>query len=266
MKINTLLASGLLFLSWQLLTGAKTDPNNPPTGKTGAPGETTCQQSGCHNGGSFTGTVTITGVPDTILPNTTYPITLKNASNATRGGFELTCLDNANAKCGTLSSATGVSIGTGSASKQYARQSSPKTLSGGAASWTFNWKSPATASGNLAKFYFVTLCANGNGGTSGDNVLTGTKQVVFAPVSGTEETKLAESIKVFPVPANDVLNIHLPDQKNGALSLFDMAGRQVLNTQLETVNTLNISQLPAGRYLARIQVGKIFATKAVVVE
>jgi hypothetical protein len=266
MKINTLLASGLLFVAWQMLTGAKIDPNNPPTGKTGAPGETTCQQSGCHGGGSFAGTVTITGVPDTVLPNTTYPITLKNTSNATRAGFELTCLDNANAKCGTLTSAAGVSIGTGAASKQYARQSAPKTLSGGAASWTFNWKSPAAASGNVAKFYFVSLCANGNGGTSGDNVLTGTKQVVLATPSGTEETKLAESIKVFPVPAKDVMNIQLPDQKIGALSLFDMAGHQVLSAQLETANTLNISQLPAGRYLARIQVGKTFATKAIIVQ
>lgn len=266
MKFNTLLASVLLFVAWQILTGSMRNPNNPPTGKTGAPGETTCAQSGCHSGGSYTGTVMISGVPDTVVPNQSYTITVTNASNAEKAGFQLTCLDNANAKCGTLSSAAGVSIGTGSASKQYARQSAPKNLSGGTASWSFVWQAPATASGDHAKFYFTSLCANGNGGKTGDNVLTGIKEVALRTVSGTDETSLAAAIHVFPVPANDVLNIQLPDQKNGALALFDMAGRQVLNAQLESSNSLNISKLPAGRYLARIQVGKVVATKDIIVE
>ena len=39
---------------------AKNDPKNPPVARTGAPGETTCQASDCHRGGSFVGTVTWT--------------------------------------------------------------------------------------------------------------------------------------------------------------------------------------------------------------
>lgn len=85
------------------------DPNNPPTARTGAPGETTCGASGCHSGGTYTGSVTISGVPDTIVANQSYTVNLTNTSNAIRAGFELTCLDNSNAKCGTLSTGSGTS-------------------------------------------------------------------------------------------------------------------------------------------------------------
>ncbi|HND89426.1 MAG TPA: hypothetical protein PK971_13920, partial [Saprospiraceae bacterium] len=87
MSFRTTIACLSLFGLWLLLINSQTDPNNPPTARTGAPGETTCQASGCHSGGAFTGTVTISGVPDTAVYGQTYTITLTNASNCTRAGF-----------------------------------------------------------------------------------------------------------------------------------------------------------------------------------
>ncbi len=172
-------------LGWTLLTGF--DPNNPPTGRTGAPGETTCQNTDCHGTGSYTGTVEIAGIPDTVLPNATYALTLTNTSNAVKAGFELTSLNaGTNTMAGTLTAGTGVNIGTAANGRKYARQASPHTLSGGSTSWNFTWKAPAT--GDSITFYYVSLCANNNGHEDGDNVLVANKGVVvYNPVvSGTE--------------------------------------------------------------------------------
>ena len=50
--------------------------SNPPTGRSGAPGDGNCTD--CHggSGGGFAGNVTLAGLPDQIEPNTTYSLTL----------------------------------------------------------------------------------------------------------------------------------------------------------------------------------------------
>lgn len=252
MKINLLTACIALGAAFMLLTSSMRDPNNPPVGKTGAPSETTCAQSSCHSGGAYTGTVTISGVPDTVLYGHTYSITVKNTSNAVRAGFELTCLDSLNAKCGTLTSASGVSIGNGSG-RQYARQSTPKNLSGGAASWTFNWTAPAAAAGKKATFYFVSLCANSNGQKSGDNVLTSNKPIVFTQVSPVTEPLAADNVKIYPTQVTDVLHIDLQQASQGKIFIFNTEGQLVVEQVLTETNTLDISHLKAGSYVAKVQ-------------
>ncbi len=139
------------------------------------------------------------------MANQSYTVTLLHSSNAVRAGFQLTCLDNNNAKCGTLTSSTGTSIGNNNLLvRQYIRQSTPKNLSNGAASWTFTWKAPGTAAGNLAKFYFTSLAANGNGNNNGDNVLVGTKTVVFPDNSvSTSEPDPKQWMHVYPTLVQD---------------------------------------------------------------
>ncbi len=252
MKINALSLFFALGIIFTLFTSSMRDPNNPPTGKTGAPGETTCAQSSCHSGGAFTGTVTITGVPQTAIFGQVYPLTVTNTSNAIRAGFQLTCLDSLNAKCGTLSTATGVSVANGN-SRQYARQSQPKNLSGGSTSWTFNWTAPATVIGNKATFYFVSLCSNSNGQKTGDNVLVSSKPFVLALTSATEEVLTSADIKLFPTQVADVLHVELMKADQGYLSIFTTAGRLMFEKSLVSSNVVALDQLNAGTYLARIQ-------------
>ncbi|MEO6040037.1 MAG: choice-of-anchor V domain-containing protein, partial [Saprospiraceae bacterium] len=129
MKFKSLLTLFGCVALWGMLTSTLRNPNNPPLGNTGAPSETTCQKSGCHASvGNFTGTVSLSGLPDTVAPDQTYMVTLTQTSNAVKAGFQLTCLDAANTKCGTLTAGAGSSLGTLS-SRQYVRQSAAKTLS-----------------------------------------------------------------------------------------------------------------------------------------
>ncbi len=227
-------------------TASKRNPSNPPLVNTGAPNETTCQKSGCHSGGSYAGTVTISGLPDTIQFSTTYNLTITNTSNAIRSGFQLTCLDGNNAKCGTLVAATGVNVANQNTnSRQYARQSAYKVLSGGSVSWSFSWKSPATASGNKATFYFASLCANGNGNNGGDNVLTGNKAVVFNTSVAASEPEWAAAVKIFPTVADKQISVALPENAVFSAVIFSNDGRQIqklkLNSSLETVDVSGFS-------------------------
>lgn len=260
----------IAFLGAVWLGGMALDPSNPPTGMTGAPNEKTCStQSGCHNGGAYTGTVVLTGVPDTVLPNTTYSLTLTaTIANASRGGFQLTCLDASNVACGTLTTGTGTSIATAS-SRQYIRQSTAKNYSGGAVSWTFSWKSPATLTGTAITFYFSALAANGNGGTSGDNAIAGTKKVVFkSSTTGVNDLILSQKVNIAPNPAKSSLNIMIDDAtiSTAELTLVDRVGRVVLNKTISSQYSLDVQSLPRGLYLAQIKAGDKMTVKKVNLE
>lgn len=254
MKIKPLHATVLLLVTWLFLTNSF-NPNNPPIGRTGAPGELTCAASDCHTGGSFTGMVAISGVPDTVNANQNYTITLSNVSNASRAGFQLTCLDNSNAYVGTLTNGTGTSMATNfSNNRKYIRQSSPKNLVGGSTSWSFTWKAPATASGDLCKFYFVSLCADNSGSRTGDNVLVANKQVVLRNTSNTlEAPEAAKSWVEFQAPlGNKSLKINLLKSKKGRLEIFDMQGKAAQSNDLTSENLIDIATLPTGIYVATI--------------
>lgn len=249
-KTYLLFALLVLFVS---LTSTKKDPSNPDPGNTGAPGETTCAKSSCHSGGTFTGTVTIAGVPDTILANTTYAITLTQASGATKAGFQLTCLDNANAKSGTLTTATGVNVTT-SGGRQYARQSAAKTISGGMASWTFSWKSPATVPAAGVTFYFSSLAANGNGKESGDNVLLGTKKAAAqTTLSSDGLTEEAAFAKIYPTILTETVTVENSDAKPVELTIFDQNGRALARQTVQNGRQeLSVSTLPKGVFVAKL--------------
>lgn len=267
MRLNTLLTSFALLSGWYLLTSTIKDPNNPPVARTGAPGESTCAASGCHSGGTYTGSVTISGIPDTVVANTTYSVTLTQTSNAVRGGYQLTCLDGNNAKCGTLTAATGTSIGTNNATgRQYARQSTPKTLSNGAASWTFSWKAPASATGNVAKFYFVSLAANGNGQKTGDNLFIAADTMAFVTaVSAVSTPEATANVKVYPSVATEILNVELNEANSGVVKIINLQGRVCATYTLQAgKNTIPVASLPGGYYIARIEAeGKTAAKRFV---
>ncbi|MFN4255434.1 MAG: choice-of-anchor V domain-containing protein [Saprospiraceae bacterium] len=159
--------------------------SNPPNGRTGAPFDGgTCALSGCHSGSNpngFGGSVSISGLPSTIAPSTSYTVTLVvnvSAGSPTRAGFQLVAVQGNNANAGDLTAGAG--SGTEFAGgREYIEQRGAQTFSGGSASWTFTWLSPATANGNTINFYFVGNITNGNGLSSGDFVVTGSESYDF---------------------------------------------------------------------------------------
>ena len=163
---KTGLWASLLILTLFLLGNS----NNPPNGRTGAPGDQLC--SSCHSNGSMNGNISLSGLPASIQPNTTYSLTLTSTvttGSASTAGFQIVALNSNNQNAGDMIP-TGPEVGTNtSGGREYMEQRGDKSINGGQVSWTFDWESPATATGSGdITFYASSVLANNNGSTSGD--------------------------------------------------------------------------------------------------
>jgi aminopeptidase YwaD len=89
---------------------------------------------------------------------------------------------------------------------------------------------------------------------------------VATTVLGTNETatNTLESIKIYPNPAKDFLNIDLPKEvKNFNIEITDMNGRLILNKENET--KINVSGLTNGAYLCTIKANDKIAVRKVII-
>ncbi len=176
---------------WQ---GSRVQANagGPPPESTGAPGEQTCAQSGCHAGSavnSGTGTLTLTGLPANYSPNQEINLTVTlGQAGRSRFGFQVTVIDDQGRKAGDLiatdTSRTFKATGNvGPNVREYINHSfngtSPSSTNQGA--WSFRWKAPAQSVGRVT-FYVAGNAANNNGSNSGDLIYTINASLQPAPV------------------------------------------------------------------------------------
>jgi len=74
-----------------------------------------------------------------------------------------------------------------------------------------------------------------------------------------------ESVKIYPNPAKDILNIDLPTHvKSFSFELTDLSGRSLLHSENET--KVNVSGLSTGTYLATIKTQDVSITKKIIIE
>ena len=224
------------------------EPENPPLGNTGGPGETTCEQEDCHGGGDFTGFSTLAGLPDTVEPSTEYTVTITLTSDCENAGFQLTALEGDDTKAGILATGTGTNVAS-FAGRQYVRQNAPRELTGGAASWTFLWTSPATAMDNAITFYFAMLNGNNNEKEDGDKVTINQHSVVMREtLPSAVQTPVLPEITVFPNPTTQeitVTGVHT----GAVVSVYNASGRLVQHLNVAgVVAKMDVSELPAGNY------------------
>jgi hypothetical protein len=144
----------------------------PPNGKTGAPGEGTCND--CHAGPAGTpDSTSLAGVPGNVyVPGTTYNMTLSlQWSSQRRWGFELTALTTGGGSPGQLIVSDPVNTQYSASGSGYLKQTSSGTFNGTpfGVSWQFQWQAPAAGTGPVV-FYWCANACNGNNGTTGDAV------------------------------------------------------------------------------------------------
>lgn len=268
MKIKNLLFVFTILTLWYSTTALY--PSGPPFASSGAPtsataNEKTCVQSGCHNGGTQTGTVTIEGLPAEIEAGKVYTVTATCASAAAKsGGFQLTVIDGNYAKSGDLVAGINQAVGT-QGSRQYVTQSKAGTYASGKLAYTFTWTAPASSVNKDISFCAAFLLANGNGGNSGDAIATGKTKVTFK-TSATNDPALEKAMTVFPNPTTNQLNINVLEVENANFTLSNEAGQAVISSKLESKNNFDVSNLARGIYFAKIQVGAKQAVKKVVLQ
>ncbi len=136
----------------------------------GAPGDFgTC--ASCHGGGSATGDVILSNVPNFFKAGQTYSLTLKiNHTSARVGGFQIVATNGvSNTMVGSFSAPSGTHINN----VNRLTHSFPKSFSSGNTSWTFNWTAPATNPPANVIFFYAGNAADANGSTDGDVIFTG---------------------------------------------------------------------------------------------
>jgi len=79
---------------------------------------------------------------------------------------------------------------------------------------------------------------------------------------GTNQNQIS-GLQIYPNPTKNVLNISTDSNLTKTVQVYDMIGKEVINTQIE--NQLNVSNLTTGMYVAKItEDGKTSTTKLVI--
>lgn len=229
----------------------------PPTGRTGSPSDgNSC--IGCHGGSAL---LNLAGVIESdipaegYVPGETYNLTIASGAsrnNAQRYGFQLSPQDNQGNTVGTLIQVSGTSV---SNDGKYISHNGAQSEA--SPSWTFQWTAPDAGTGSFT-FYLSVVAADGNGSTSGDEVILSDLEVSEAQSTSTGKIVFQQP-KVF---ANDqILSIQHPNLEQ--INIYDINGKLAYSSSSPSAVT-DISTFESGMYIVTIKAeGKWFREKII---
>lgn len=188
-KIVIVLLCSLLVL---LFKESSTNTGGAPGGYTNAPNEANC--TSCHGGTLQTSGTNYNNISLSnnltgggYIPDSTYTFTLNYThSGKSKFGYQLTCLDKSNQMAGSFSLLSGnnkssiTSTNISGATRSYMRQTSAGSSGSGGASWSFQWKAPASIKDTLT-FYVVVNATNSSSSNTGDIIIA--KEFFIIPSS-----------------------------------------------------------------------------------
>ncbi len=102
-------------------------------------------------------------------------------------------------------------------------------------------------------------------GKSLGNYFTSTDQIYYNASAGLNEIETIEAL-IYPNPFSDVLNIQLKETSDYTVSLFDVSGRNILNSSIQNSNAiqLNLNELSKGKYTLLISSKEGILSKSIV--
>ena len=256
--------------------------SQPSPGYTGAPGEQSCANAGCHAGTTNNNdpliTLAMVGSPAGYTPGQVYNFTV-NAGQSAVYGFELTALNASNNAAGTLALAgatSSISALQSAGGRQYINHKNANSNN----AWSFKWTAPA--SGDVY-FYLAVINGDGDSTNSGDQCRTKayklTTTAALTPFNssvGITEVKDAEDagIRVFPNPVKDQLNMSYvaPETETVKADIYDLNGKVVMPLMDEqgsghTSKSFSLDgRLSNGIYIIRMTVGTNSYFKKIMVQ
>lgn len=234
---------------------ALTNSSGAPQGKTGAPGEGTCND--CHSGPAVTNQVlsVTSNVPvQGYVPGSSYTITVSLTGGLSNTfGFQASPQNAAGVLQGSMAAGTGTQLIGGN--KWITHTSAGNQGTGNAKTWTFQWTAPSPGTGNLT-FYVAGNFASGSNGNQGDVIRTTTLALSQASGVGINDIS-SRGYAVFPNPATDHVTIALPnDVATATASLFDISGRVTLSERLNVIGgmaRLDLGTVRPGMYMLALE-------------
>lgn len=267
MKTKTLLLSSLIAIPViGLLTSSTLVDSNGKLGNTGAPGEFTCSQSGCHgagdgpnasgnpttggladNGGP--GNVTITSVPafaggNQYVPNTTYSITITvSQTGINLFGFSFEAVDNSGSTNTSVDNTVGTITITDPTHTRlnhplvsttplvFGRWCATHQTNGGAfansANFNFNWTAPASG---IVNIYYDGNAADGDGYSDAqDNVYAKSLQISPGTTGIASVNNHNSSVEIFPNPSTDLFTVRftMNEANDVDMQLYSVDGKSL---------------------------------------
>lgn len=258
-----------------------TNEVQPVAGRTGAPSETTCGTSACHNTtpNTFTGNVTITFSDPNLkyIPGDTYDVTVTvTEASITEWGFELTALDAANALTpGTfLAEKNGVITSSPISGTFPNRKYRAHKNADGNNTWTFPWIAPSTNIGCIT-FYAAGNASNDNNALTGDHIYTSSLEICADSTNGIFSSSNNEgSFNIQSLVYNQItVEYNHSGIEPVRFSLYDMNGK-LLQTLLDEnslqgkqVNTFKLANtIGSGMFLINYSSAEQSITKKIFIQ
>lgn len=284
MKRKFILVSfGCLFAIIFPLSLVFTNSTQPPAGRTGVTTgitETTCGTSACHNNTPNTGggTLTVTfSDPDLkYIPGQTYDMTVTTSETGkVKFGFEITSVDANGDSVGTFIIPSGVTnISKPSAGAVNHRTYLGHKTASSNNTWSFQWKAPAIAKGQLC-FFIASNCANGNGNSSGDHIYSTSICISPDSTNGIFSPDLSDNSFSIQSIAFNQIALEYNQQSNDpvVIRLYDLSGMLVQTLfdgnegkGLHTHSFQLTHNLSSGLYLVRYSSGHTDNAKKIFIQ
>ncbi|HYD21986.1 MAG TPA: choice-of-anchor V domain-containing protein [Flavipsychrobacter sp.] len=263
MKRTLLLTTiaGMLYLG---LGSNSTGPAAQFLNATGSPGNN-ASCGGCHGGGAgtTTGNVEIrklsTGITGPVVTqyqaDTVYIVkVVGNNASISHFGFQLTALNGANTNAGTFQNVTGSKHIGSVGSKNIVEHIDQLAKTNNQYEATFNWKAPATGTGNVT-FYGVINAVNNDGLAGGDKPGSPFTKLLTENTTSVKELAATMELTAYPNPCTTNLTVQLNNPQPGTYTLraLDLSGKTLMteNTSINSAGhktKINTANWPPGIY------------------
>ncbi|MEO0897788.1 MAG: choice-of-anchor V domain-containing protein [Bacteroidota bacterium] len=261
----------LLCFSSQLISFT----GGPPAGRSGAPGESTCQVS-CHNSfdlNSGSGTTLIdSDVPATgYMPGETYTLTFKvKESGFSKFGFEgMVYSASTSGSIGNLViTDTDNTQSVSGAGRDYVVHTDIGTAGVDSLLWTVNWEAPTAGSGDVT-VYAAFNSASGTNGNKDDFIYTNDLTISEDLTTSILSNDWTPDFRWYQEADQLFVNVVMKSAGDISMSLRDLQGKEVWRedafvSQDEYRTQVNTQALAAGIYVATIKApAQVYSRKIV---
>ena len=280
--ILTIFASVFLSANYAVYKTAGAHP-----GSTGAPGDLTCAQLGCHTDAMVISNsigvnrLLFSNSDSTYFPGQTYTITVKvNKAPKVKFGFECQAIrdaDSTNVGQIVITDPTRTQIINHIINLDIRYSATHKTAGSPAlyvdsTQWVFNWTAPPINAGPIT-FYYATNCTNNNGFETGDRIYLSSFKIKPNPNVSIKEISNEYDLKMYfdNETREIVINYDLKGKRKVQVSLYDNLGKQIfigaplLLSGKQKQNISLTDNYSTGVYLLQMNIENQIVSKQVIV-